>query len=310
MGVRVRLVSEEEDARVRALGAELGVASPVVDSRLRFEDGRCVFLDAAGCRLHARYGAAAKPTICRQYPLVLLDTGAPRTDPALPDPDPDPGLPDPGPRHRVGIDPGCYTAYATRLAPMPSLDGVLGHHVPLDPAAIRQEAAVGAILGAPGASVASALGQLLGAPARTHGVLPPGYPARWIRRLQEADLATLLARPETGDAVRAGLAPMLETLARLDPAAPPPWPALAPEEDAWAVEVAARMVGLRLCATFPFVPGVALLALGGAVAVAWADPRPSQFARGLAAWARAMRAPIWWQAVVPGPEALRNLVGG
>jgi hypothetical protein len=289
MGVRVRLVSEEEATRVATLGAELGVDSPVVDGRLRFVDGRCVFLDSAGCRLHARFGGASKPTICRQYPLVLLDTGTER---------------------RVGIDPGCYSAWATRGAPPPPLDGVLGHHVPLDPSATRQEAQVGAILGAPGVTVAGALGALVGAPDPSRSDLPPGYAGRWIRRLQAADLGTLLARPETGDAVRVGLAPMMASLARLDPAAPPPWPALAPEQDAWAVEVAARMVALRLCSSFPFVPGVALLALGGAVAGAWADPSPSSFGRSLAAWARAMRAPIWWQAVVPGPEALRELVGG
>ncbi len=288
MGVRVRLVSEEEDERVRALGAELGVESPVVDGRLRFVDGRCVFLDPAGCRLHARYGAAAKPTICRQYPLVLVDTGAER---------------------RVGIDPGCYSAWATRDAPaLASEEGLLGHHVPLDAAAARQEAAVGGILAAPGVTVAGALGALLGVPGATS--LPPGFAGRWIARLQAADLAGLLARPETGDAVRIGLAPMMATLARLDPGAPPPWPALAPAEDAWAVEVSTRMVSLRLCASFPFVPGVALLALGGAVVVGWADPTPAAFGRGLAAWSRAMRAPPWWQAVVPGPEALRELVGG
>lgn len=293
MGVRVRLVSEEEATRVATLGAELGVESPVSDGRLRFEDGHCVFLDRAGCRLHARFGAASKPAICRQYPLVLVDTGSER---------------------RVGVDPGCYSAWATRDAAPPALhggvDGLLVHHVPLDPAASRQEAQVGAILGAPGITVAGALSALLGAPDTSRAELPPGFAGRWIRRLQAADLGALLARPETGDAVRIGLAPMMETLARLDPAAPPPWPALAPVEDAWAVEVAARMVALRLCASFPFVPGVALLALGGAIGIAWADPAPASFGRGLAAWARAMRAPIWWQAVVPGPEALRELVGG
>jgi len=289
MGVRVRLVSDDEIARVRTLGAALGVHDPVDDGRIRFEAGACVFLDASGCRIHGAYGGAAKPAICRQYPLVLLDTGDER---------------------RVGIDPGCYTAWATRAAPPPSLEGVLGHHVPLDAAAARQEAAVGAILGAPGRTVASALAALLGAPPASDGALPDGYAARWIHRLQAAPLAALVARPETGAAVRAGLAPLLATVPTLDPASPPPWPALAPEADAWAVEVAARMVALRLCSTFPFVPGVALLTLGGAVALAWADPRPEPFARGLAAWSRALRAPVFWQALVPGPEALRALVGG
>src|SRR3984885_4016691 len=35
-------------------------------------DGACVFLDAAGrCRIHARFGEAAKPRACRLFPLTL-----------------------------------------------------------------------------------------------------------------------------------------------------------------------------------------------------------------------------------------------
>jgi len=39
-------------------------------------DGACVFLDAAGrCRIHARFGEAAKPLACRLYPLVIHPAG-------------------------------------------------------------------------------------------------------------------------------------------------------------------------------------------------------------------------------------------
>ncbi|MFO1488552.1 MAG: YkgJ family cysteine cluster protein, partial [Verrucomicrobiota bacterium] len=39
-------------------------------------DGACVFLDAAGrCRLHAKFGEAAKPLACRLYPLVIHPAG-------------------------------------------------------------------------------------------------------------------------------------------------------------------------------------------------------------------------------------------
>ena len=67
----------------------------LLENLLRFEDGRCVFLDAHGCRIHAAQGPAAKPAICRQYPLVETDTGG---------------------GHRVGVDPGCYSAWQTRGA--------------------------------------------------------------------------------------------------------------------------------------------------------------------------------------------------
>lgn len=40
------------------------------------EAGSCVFLDDAGrCRIHAKFGAEAKPLACRVYPFVLVQTG-------------------------------------------------------------------------------------------------------------------------------------------------------------------------------------------------------------------------------------------
>lgn len=39
-------------------------------------DGACVFLDPAGrCRIHAKFGAEAKPLACRLYPLVIHPAG-------------------------------------------------------------------------------------------------------------------------------------------------------------------------------------------------------------------------------------------
>jgi lysine-N-methylase len=39
-------------------------------------DGACVFLDGAGrCRIHAKFGEAAKPLACRLYPLVVHPAG-------------------------------------------------------------------------------------------------------------------------------------------------------------------------------------------------------------------------------------------
>ena len=40
------------------------------------KDGACVFLGENNrCRIHARYGAEAKPLACRLYPFVLVPTG-------------------------------------------------------------------------------------------------------------------------------------------------------------------------------------------------------------------------------------------
>src|ERR1039458_1316619 len=39
-------------------------------------DGACVFLDPTGrCRIHAKFGEAAKPLACRLYPLVIHPAG-------------------------------------------------------------------------------------------------------------------------------------------------------------------------------------------------------------------------------------------
>lgn len=279
-GVRVRLVDDAEQARIVAMGAALGVADPVVDGRLRFDAGRCVFLDAGGCRIHAAHGAAAKPAICRQYPLVVTDTGA---------------------GHRVGVDPGCYTAWSSREAAALPVEGALAHTIRLDPAAEGNEAAVLGILSAPDQTVAGALTALVGRdPARFAGP--------WIAAVQQAGLERLLDRPEAGAALRQALGPTIARTLALDPDAPPDW-APAAEVDAWALEVARRMVGLRLAASVPIVQAVALLSLGGALLVGWTEPTPEGFARGLAGWSRAMRAPIFWQALIPDPNALRRLVG-
>ena len=63
--------------------AELAAQSPVRRGRvgdgpmltfLNFPKGHCVFLDEERrCRIHARYGSAAKPHICQRFPLMLVE---------------------------------------------------------------------------------------------------------------------------------------------------------------------------------------------------------------------------------------------
>jgi lysine-N-methylase len=74
-------LSDEEKRRIEGQGwtAADGVdpAKMIVAERGRFRlghqsDGACVFLDAAGrCRIHSRFGEAAKPRACRLFPLTL-----------------------------------------------------------------------------------------------------------------------------------------------------------------------------------------------------------------------------------------------
>ena len=67
-GVRVALAAHERDA-VLARARALGVRFPEEGGALRRVGGRCVLYDD-GCRLHAAFGAAAKPEVCQQYPYV------------------------------------------------------------------------------------------------------------------------------------------------------------------------------------------------------------------------------------------------
>ncbi len=276
MGVRARLVSQEERARIVHLAAELGVADPIVGEALRQVDGQCVFLgEDHRCAIHAKYGSASKPLVCRQYPVVAVDTGTER---------------------RIGIDPGCYTSYRTATTG----DDVQGEglgvmNVKLDPAAESQEyALLGLLRNAP--NTRAALGNLAA----------PGIEARGLARLRHADIGALIARPETGAASRQALTPLATWLADASNA---PGTALSPEADAWTREVARRMVFLRLQPAVPPVAVAALVLLGG-TALGWVDPSVDRVAPGLAAWCRALRAPLFVRALVPDGGSLRALISG
>jgi len=268
-----------------ARAASLSLADPVVDGRLRKVGGVCVFLgEDRGCRLHTSFGAEAKPAVCRQYPLVLIRTEAG----AL----------------RVGLDPGCLSTWRVwREAPEVELDRMVVSRVELTAAQARAEETLLSMCDAPGANMGSLLGALTGAPGR----FPAAVMARWVRHLQGLDLAGILARPGTAPVFRDHLAPL--ACGDLDPEALPAWPALTERQDALALEVARRLLFLRLVAALD-PPAVALFALAGAATLAWIDPAPQVFGSRLAAWSRALRSETLQQALLPGPEALRRLVEG
>jgi lysine-N-methylase len=79
-------LSDEEKRRVegqgwtQADGVDPATMMVVEKGHFRLghqNDGACVFLDAAGrCRIHSRFGEAAKPRACRLFPLALHPVGA------------------------------------------------------------------------------------------------------------------------------------------------------------------------------------------------------------------------------------------
>ncbi|MDH7570856.1 MAG: YkgJ family cysteine cluster protein [Armatimonadota bacterium] len=80
------VVTDEERARIAAQGWErlpLYRGKPLFIRQIggehilaQAEDGACIFLDENNtCRIHAQFGAEAKPFACRPYPFVFLPAG-------------------------------------------------------------------------------------------------------------------------------------------------------------------------------------------------------------------------------------------
>ena len=74
-------VSEAERARIASQNWE-GIEATTFDKASGSHvlnhkpDGSCVFLDESNrCRIHGKFGAAAKPMACRIYPFVLVPAG-------------------------------------------------------------------------------------------------------------------------------------------------------------------------------------------------------------------------------------------
>lgn len=289
-GVRVRLVDPEEERRLLRAADSLRVPEAVDGGFLRqTESGQCVFLDEEQlCRIHGALGAKAKPLICRQYPLVALLTEG---------------------GERLGLDPGCYSAFATRASgdPVQLGDELVRSTVEFDKPFSKMEEVLLALLTRPGQSVAGAVARLAGGAG---GELPAGFADRLVGALDCDGIRRACEHPSAGPSVRAGLAPIMERL--------PGWLAQAPQEPAWdpemnrwGLEVSRRMIWLRLAPQLPSPMVVALLSLCGALVAKWAHEQDvSGYSVTLAAWSRAMRRPLFWGSLLPDPQALQRLLRG
>lgn len=289
-GMRIRLLGDEETTRIRALALALEVDDPVHEGRLRFEEGHCVFLSEDKlCRIHQTFGANAKPVLCRQYPAVVVDT---ETD------------------TRIGIDPGCFTLYQTWREGDPISDDapLVPNASVQDPDQTGVERVILSMAARPDATITNVLRFLTHQPPGN--TMPEGLAGRWVERLRSTSLSRLLARPETGDPVRNALMPVVVAARSWDPNHPPSWPAVTPEQEAFALEIVRRTVFLRLLHAMPSVAAAGLLTLLGSVAAGWTSSEPEAFGKATIAWGRALRAPAFWMALIPGPEQLRGLALG
>ena len=283
-------VDGEEAERATRLGAELGIEEAVTDGGLRFENGACVFLgESMQCRLHATYGAEAKPLRCQQYPFVAIRTETGEL--------------------RAGIDPSCENSWRSwRDAPVVQPGEAVVRHRPIRQEQAPLEGQLLKLSGHPGLTLTTWL-RVLAAAGPGDGP-PVGFAGRLIAQAQVMHLTDYLERSDTGAAIARALHHLPDHIAGWDMDTPPPWPELAPELDAFVVEATRRMIFLRLAGTHPSVLATALLTLSGAVICAWASPEPTRFGPAFSAWTRAIRVRRFWQPLAPDPMTLRWLATG
>jgi Fe-S-cluster containining protein len=292
-GQVVRLMAQER-LRISAMAPALGIEDPMDGggSQLRQVEGVCVFLDANNrCRIHAEFGPDAKPRICQQYPVIVTRTESGAT--------------------RLGLDPGCLTTWRSwRDGPEVEVTGAVANRVELSPHNAAAEEALVDLCGAPDATVARVLGTLTGE-LPGDDALPAGFAGRWSAVLSRSPLAESLGRYGTSQVFQRHLLPVARGVAALDPRAPPPWPLLDAESEAFALEVCRRMLFLRLADHRGPPAAVAILTLGGAVACAWAHGGGGEvWATSLSAWTRALRSEVFWRTLFPDDALLRWLVTG
>lgn len=273
-GVTVRPLADEIPG-LRETAAALGVERPFKDGTLRQVDGRCVFLTAENaCRIHARYGPAAKPHVCRQFPLVVIHAEG---------------------GSRVGVDPSCFHAWRSwRDGPEPAEDTVLHGVAKERPEGEAQAEATLLDLLAGVPHPATALAQLSA----------PGVEQRWADLLRAQDPEVLLARTP-GPRARAAVERLLQA-----PAVATSWGELDPDLAAYALNATRSFVALRMGHSQLRAIGSTLLMLLGALAASWQATDADGQGELLAGWTRSLRVPPFWSTVFSGPEVLQALIGG
>jgi Fe-S-cluster containining protein len=273
-GVRVLVLDAERDGVERAAEA-LGVAAPLDGPYLAQIDGRCAFLRPdLRCGIHLALGEAAKPALCRQYPLVVVR-----------------GLDG----FRAGIDPGAYEAWqGWQDGPEPGRDvtvAVAEH--PEDRALLARERDLAERLEVDDLRAAI---EAIGADAGR-------FAARLAALLRAAPVPAVLAATP-GPVTRAHLSRLLRG-ARGWRRPRPPWPST----DAWALHATRSHLLLRLGHADLTPDQVAVAMLAGALAAGWSSPAPAQRARTLSAWSRCIRVRDFVDALFGGGAGLDRFAG-
>jgi Fe-S-cluster containining protein len=285
-GTRIPIVNDTERASVEVFARLLERERPIVDGFLRMVQGACLFLDDDNlCSLHKTYGAKAKPTVCKQFPMVATQTGE---------------------TLRVQVDPACYTAMSswqngTTVPDQPLIAATIS----LDATEVSEEERVLQILKRE-TTVGGVLHRLSGSSSRKP-TPPKGFEDRLVRLIQGAKLSDLLQESKMGVAFSGSISGVA-AVEQADFARPRK--ALSRTRERWAIEATHRVVWLRLTPNVPTVRGVALLTLTGALLADWVSDNDADYAKFLAGWVRALRSPLFVGRLVSNTEALRALLVG
>jgi Fe-S-cluster containining protein len=285
-GVIISLMDDEEVERIERLGGELGVRDAVVDGRLQLIDGHCVFLGEDNlCRIHKRFGLEAKPTVCRQFPMVAI-----RAEEGL----------------RIGVDPACYSAFSSMEDGPPVASGALVATASrLDERQLEFERKFLQLCEVDGMTVATLAAWLSGEQPSPQGLLPAGFEERLVERVRDAGLVEWVEQNPVGRAIRTNLLPVLQ-FAEQHPQSR--WGELDSDADCWAVEAIRRVLFLRLTGDVPTVAGSALLLVSGAILCGRANPASSEFSRAFAGWVRAIRFRQFWTRFAPDSATMADLL--
>jgi hypothetical protein len=212
----------------------------------------------------------------------------------------------------VALDPGCYTSIQTwRDGPLVPDSKLVASKVAMPEEQRPVEEGLLDLCSVDGVTVAQMAAALTGEqPPEGSDGLPPAFAKRLVSCLQAAALQPLLDLPDTAPLIRRTLTPVVTAIADWNPEDPPPWPALGPDEEAYAIDAVRRLLYLRLAHSIPIVTGAALFAVVGVIACAWATRDAHTFGAALAAWCRAMRAPAFWREITPDPVRMTWLATG
>ena len=272
----VAMLKQSEEAQIAQQAQLLNIQDPVVEGAIRKSNGSCAFLNSDHlCRIHAQFGEVNKPSVCKQFPLVAIHTEQ---------------------EIRVGIDPGCLSAWKTwKDGPQVQPGALISTKNPMPQQARAHEQQLLDLLSTEGATIHSVLEQLTGNATRFY--------KRWNQHLQSISLLDVLSREGTAPIFQEHLSP----IATLSLEKPSPFPLSDQEE--WVLESAQRMLYLRFLSKELTPHATVLLCSGGAMACAWTYSSVLHFGPAFAAWNRAIRSKVLLKTLLPTPQTLTWLAG-